>query len=241
MGGSLAVILVYGLAPLLIFLAQEMLDDLGILSDDAPAIVEDNVMAARFVQLGEILDPNKLPNRKVPRLTTAPPDQIAVSQNPQDHEVPDAGPPPDNATEDLLQRLGDRAQMFAEIAEEQVREGSPDGIEDGTETEAQAGDLYRGQIYRIFKSGWTVPTTLSDDEKKSLSVDVTVDVGDDLKVKSFRLRGTSGNSLFDQSVLNQVQSVQQAGTALPEPPTDAVRATFIDSPFSLRFRGSQAN
>src|SRR5262249_38757511 len=99
-------------------------------------INEEHVVVASFVRLGKKLDPKKLPNRIVPRLSTAPDDAKVVSKNmnPEQPEKRDAGPRPERPKEDSLTRIGDRAQAFAEIAEEREKEGDPDGIKEGTET-----------------------------------------------------------------------------------------------------------
>jgi len=198
------------------------------------------VITARFVQRGRVFRPNEMPNRQVPRLSTAPPQGVSVSKAPRAHrERPDAGPPPPNATEDLLQRLGDRAQVFAEIAEERDREGDPDGLEEGTERIAQAGDLYAGQLYRLFRRGWTVPETISDEQKQSLRTSVTIDISEDLRVTGFAVARTSGNALFDQSVLNRLQEVKDSNTTLPEPPPE-VAAQYVGQTITLRFLGRNA-
>lgn len=198
------------------------------------------IISARFVQRGRELPPNQLPNRQVPRLSTARPRGVAVSRTPEHHEQPDAGPPPPNATEDLLRRLGDRAQVFAEIAEEREREGNPDGLEEGTERIAQAGDLYAGQLYMLFRRGWTVPETITDEQKQSLSTSVTIDISEDLRVTGFRVvAGGSGNALFDQSVLTRLGEVKDSNMTLPEPPPE-VAAQYVGQTITLRFLGRNA-
>lgn len=198
------------------------------------------VITARFVQRGRILPPNEMPNRQVPRLSTAPPQGVTVSRTPTEHENrPDAGPPPPNATNDLLRRLGDRAQVFAEIAEQRDREGDPNGLEEGTERIAQAGDLYAGQLYMLFRRGWTVPETISDEQRQELRTAVTIDISEDLHVTDFRVATSSGNPLFDQSVLNRLTEVRDSNTTLPEPPTE-VAAQYVGQTITLRFLGRNA-
>ena len=224
LGGFGAVLAFIGLA-LGAFAVSALLD--SVLPPSTSAIASAappprRVISARFVQRGRVLPPNRLPNREVPRLSTAPPQGVAVSATPQEHrERPDAGPPPPNATEDLLRRLGDRAQVFAEIAEEREREGDPDGLEEGTERIAQAGDLYAGRLYALFRRGWTVPETITDEQKQSLRTSVTIDISEDLRVTGFQVvGGGSGNALFDQSVLNRLTEVRDSNTTLPEPPPE---------------------
>lgn len=206
-------------------------------SDDAP-VIEEEVIAARFVKLGRRFE--ELPNRNVPVRDTAPAQGVAVSTNPRERvEMPDAGPRPPDPMDDPMTRLLNRADLFAEIAEQREQEGDPDGIEEGTETEAAAGDLYAGQIYAFFRRGWAVPETISRDQLQDLNVEVTITVGEDLQIQEFRLRGSSENADFDQSVLGQLERLRLSNETIPEPPI-LVRARYVGAPFTLRFRGRHA-
>ncbi len=227
------------LVPLLLSAVVFIGSMIGLFHHDAPPPVpEHEVMEARFVQLGKQLDPHRLPNRHVHHLQTAPPDRVAVSRHPHHVDRADAGVRPENPTEDLLTRLGDRAQTFAEIAQQREREGSPDGIEEGT-AEAHAGDVYAGKLYAFFRRGWTVPTVLSDEERSHLTTEVDIDVGADLHITGSRVRHSSGNALFDQSVLDRLQQIEDGHTALPTPPPE-VADQYVGRTIGLRFRGRDA-
>ncbi len=207
-------------------------------SDDAPAL-EEEVIAARFLKLGRDFR-EELPNRNVPLKSTAPDQRTAVSKRPRQRRVIDAGVRPPDPMEDDLTRLLDRADLFAEIAEEQEREGSPEGIEEGTETTATAGDVYRGQLYVFFRRGWSIPTTISDEERRDLTVEATIEVADNLRITRFRLRGQSGNPDFDQSVIDQLERLRRENLEIPEPPM-LERDRWVGRPFTLRFRGRDAH
>ncbi|QQR90708.1 MAG: TonB C-terminal domain-containing protein [Myxococcales bacterium] len=209
--------------------------------ESAPPIEERHVIEARLVQLGKELDPSQLPNRKVPALQTAPPDSIAVSKemNPDEPTQQDEKKDkPPNPTEDLLTRLGDRAQTFAEIAEQREKEGSPDGVEDGSSM-AQVGDLYAGKLYALFRRGWTVPTVISDAERNSLKTEVDLQINEDLSIGNFSLRKSSGNPLFDQSVLDNIERLKSERVTLPAPPSE-VADQFLGKTLGLRFSGRHA-
>lgn len=209
--------------------------------DAAPVVIEEEeVIAARFVRKGVDFQ-DQLPNRVVPQLETAPAQGQAISKRPRrrEREEEEEPPPPPEATEDLLRRLGDQAQAFAEISEEREVEGDPDGIEEGTETTGTDGDRYAGQLYSFFRRGWTVPSTISDEEKQQLSVEATLTISEGLRLVSFRLRGSSGNPDFDQSVTAQLERLRAMNLEVPEPPI-SVRPRYLGTPFTLRFRGRQA-
>lgn len=204
-----------------------------------PSIPEEHIIEARFVKIGKKPDPRKLPNRRVPRKSTAPDKKIVVSKemapDPPEPKKDDSKPP-DNAQEDLLTRLGDRAQAFAEIAEKREQEGDPDGVEWGTETEAREGDIYRGKLVAFFKRGWTVPTTIPEKEIRSMITKVSVQITRELLIGSFIITATSGNPLFDQAVTDHLNQLRQAQSAIPPPP-EPVADQFLGQRLTIRFRG----
>lgn len=212
--------------------------------EDRPVLLEEeDIIEARFVQLGRDFE-DELPNREVPILSTAPPPPAEVptedtpTERAEPRERPETPPPPD-AVEDVLARIGDRAQAFAEIAERREREGSPDGIEEGTETEATPGDVYRGRLYAFFRRGWTIPTTLDRDEAAGLTAIVNVAIGQDLEIVSFELRSGSGNAVFDQSITEHLTRLSASDNRVPPPPEE-VAAQYIGQTIAVRFHGRQA-
>jgi hypothetical protein len=203
------------------------------------AIPEDHVVEARFVKLGKPFDPTKIPNRKVPVKTTAPQPGVAVSKqaDPPKPKKPDAGVPK-KAEDNPLLHLGDRAQQFAEIAQKQEEEGDPQGIEDGTETIAKAGDLYRGQLVMFFKRGWTIPSTLGDTSR--LTTRASVEITPDLHVGPHSIVRPSSEPLFDQSVEDRFNELRSLGTTLPEPPPE-VKSQFQGTwTLDINFNGKKA-
>jgi hypothetical protein len=224
-GGVLGVVGAHLLVPGAITGIVALLAATGIGRTEPREIKEDRVVEARFVKLGKPPDPKKIPDRKVPAKTTAPPQGVAVSKNMDPPKVvkPDAGKPPPRAEEDLLARLGDRAQAFAEIAEKREEEGDPNGVEGGTETTAKAGDLYRGQLVMFFKRGWTIPSTIGDTSR--LTTRARVEITPDKHVGPHEIVKSSGEPLFDQSVEDRFNELRSLGTTLPEPPPE-VRSQF---------------
>ena len=202
-------------------------------NSEPESYIQEEIIEAKLVRLGKKPDPNRLPQREVPRKTTAPKDSIAVSKDmdPEKPEKEKEKPPPE-AEEDLLTRLGDRAQAFSEIAEEREREGDPEGDPEGTELEAQAGDLYAGKLTAFFKRGWTIPTTLGDTSK--LMTIATVLITNDLHVGPHKIIKSSGEPLFDQSVEDRFNQLRAQGTTLPEPPPEVARK-FLGQTIAVRF------
>ena len=239
-GGILFALGAHLLVPATIALVLAIIAATGIGAKPTRAIPDDHVVEARFVKLGQKLDPKKLPNRKPPIKTTAPQPGVAVSKemDPPKPKKPDAGPPPQRAEENPLLRLGDRAQAFAEIAEKREQEGDPQGIAEGTETQAKAGDLYRGQLVSFFKRGWTIPSTLGDTSR--LQTRASVKITPDRHVGEHEIVKSSGEPLFDQSVEDRFNELRSLGTTLPEPPPE-VAAQFSGTwTLDVNFIGKKA-
>ena len=205
-----------------------------------PPLRDDHVVAAQFVRLGRPFDPRRLPNRRVPRLSTAPDHRVVVSKNlsPEHHEEPDMGARPPQAVLDKLARIGDRAQVFAELAEQREQEGDPNGVEEGEAT-AREGDVYLGQFVHFFHQGWSTPTTISDDVLSSLNAVASVTLSADGHLVSFEIARSSGDPDFDQSVLAQLQQLRDAGAPVPTPPA-SVADQYYGQTRNLRYNGRDA-
>ncbi len=203
----------------------------------------ENVIAARFVVLGRELDPNELPDRIVPIMRTDTPEPRDA---PSLHDLEDPPPPEEretprrrDAVDDVLRRLSEDAQIFAERAEEREREGSPEGIEEGTERRGTDGDLYRGRLYTFFRRGWSVPTTLTESELASLTCVVMVDIASDTRINGFRISRSSGNPEFDASVEAQMTRIRASEPNIPAPPEE-VAADYLGREVAIQFHGRNA-
>jgi len=237
LGGVLVALAAHVLLPVAAIISLGLLAESGLGDSEPEGYIEEHVVEARFVRRGKKLDPNKLPNRRVPRLSTAPDKSTVVSKN-MNPEPPDKKDEqePEDPVDDLVTRLGDRAKAFAEIAEERELEGDPEGVDFGTETEAKAGDIYRGKLKDFFQRGWTIPTTLGDTSK--LKVTAEVEITRDLKVGASSILKRSGVPLFDQSVEDRFQQLRTLGTTLPEPPPE-VAEQFLGKKININFTGKR--
>lgn len=240
-GGALLTVGAHFIVPGGIALVLSLLSVMGIGDEKiAPLVEERHVVAARFVRKGELPDPNKMPNRRVPRKSTAPDQATAISknENPEPPKPHDAGVRPPDPEEDLLTTLGDRAQAFAELAPERAVEGDPNGDENG-DTEAREGDVYVGQLSTFFQRGWVVPTTLTDDELRGKLVIAEIEITRDLHVGDFAIDSSSGLPLLDQSVLDRLTQLRELATTLPEPPL-AVEHMYRGQRVVIRFNPLRA-
>lgn len=240
-GGVLAVLGAHLLVPGTIALLLALLAATGAGDKPVRVIDPEHVVEARFVKLGQKLDPKKIPNRKVPIKTTAPKPGVAVSKemNPPKPKVDAGPPPPEEAEEDLLTRFGDRAQAFSEIAEREAQEGDPNGVAEGTETTARSGDIYLGQVAAFFKRGWTVPTTIAD--PSGFTTKVTVEITGDRHVAAHSIVKSSGDALFDQSVDDRINALRAQAATLPEPPPEVADRYATTWTLSINFNGRDAH
>jgi len=233
LGGVVLVVGAHIGLPLVIFAITSLLAA-TVAGDRPKTFTEEHIVEARFVRKGIKKDPKKLPDRIVPKKSTAPDDAIVVSKDPaQPPDKPKDEKKPDNPSEDLLKRFGDPNQDFAEISEREL-EGDPNGIEEGTEAEGKAGDIYLGQLVAFFKRGWTIPSTLGDTSK--LVVRADFEITSDCKVGVSRIVSSSGEPLFDQSVEDRFQELRSLGTTLPEPPPE-IAEQYLGKTIGVRFKG----
>ncbi len=230
------------LVPLFVLASQWLLVQLGLavpVEERQRPLVPDNVIAAEFVRLGKPLDPKKLPNRQVPPVAKEKPDGVVVSKDARENveKKPDEKKEQKvDAQKSLLDNLVDRTKDFAEDVEYE-REGDPNGLREGTATEAREGDLYRGQLLVFFRRPWTVPNVVQNIGSKSCVV--SVNVASDGRLKSVALAKSSGDPLFDQSAIDAVESLIQSNAVLPEPPA-SLRSAFYGTTIGVNYDGRNA-
>ena len=99
LGGALSAVGAHVAIPLAFALGASVVASA---TDPGPdTYIDEHIVEARFVQLGKEPDPDKLPDRQVPRLQTAPDEATVVSkdEDPPPPEKPDAGPRPEQPVE----------------------------------------------------------------------------------------------------------------------------------------------
>jgi TolA protein len=238
--GLLTAIGAHVLIPLAVVASQWLLVALGLAmanDDRQRPKLADNVIAAEFVRLGKPFDPTKLPNRKVPPVAKRKPDGVVVSKDAKEQpEKKDEKKEKTEAEKSMLDNLVDRSKEFAEDVEYE-QEGDPNGLREGTATQAKEGDIYRGQLTLFFRRPWTVPNIVQDKEKKKCAVNV--EVAADGHLKSVELAKSSGDPLFDQSAVDAVTALIQSDAVLPEPPAD-LRDAFYGVTLEIGYNGMNA-
>lgn len=243
-GGALSVVALFAflLALPKIATAGGILD-----SKDEAQIEPFEYIEARLLKWGEVKNKDALPDRIVPALPTAPEDVIALDrdENKPEPEVKEkkekrqAGA----VVDDKLRQVFDKARAFAEIQDDYIPEGHPDGVPDGDVTDpalASIGATYGHRIKRIFLDRWIVPTLLSEGALKKLKAKVNIKVDIDMVIVSVDFLKKSGNEMFDDSVKNAIDKVRVEVRSLPAPP-EAIASNIFGGGINLTFNGSEAS
>ena len=185
------------------------------------------------LELSELLNQEMVEN---PMLEETPSETLEQQEPAQEkpEEKKDEKKPEKDTQASLLDNLVERSKDFAEDVEPLEEEGDPNGLKEGTATEARAGDIYRGQLVLFFRRNFSVPNLVQDPDKKKAIVAVVV--ASDGALKSAELMRSSGDPLFDQSAVDAAQALIQAGATLPEPPAD-VRDQFYGATLPVEYTG----
>jgi hypothetical protein len=210
-----------------------------------PASPPFEFVEARLLKLGEIKDPDKLPDRIVPALPTAPDEILPLDDD--ENKVADTDPEkkekqPDAVTDEKLREVFDKARAFAEIQDDYVPEGDPSGVADGDVTDpalASIGNTYAHRLMRIFADRLVYPTLLSDSELKRLKAKVHFKVDVDMVIIEVELLQKSGNAMFDDAVMAAIDKVRAEVRNLPQPP-EAIAPTIFGGGINLTFNGADS-
>lgn len=195
---------------------------------------------ARILKLGEEKDDSKLPDREVPAMPTAPDEVLPLDTDenraePEEKEKPERQR--DAVSDDKLREVFDRARAFAEIQDDYVPEGHPDGVPDGDVTDpalASMGATYGRRVVR--EIGVRYPTLLDEGTLKGLRAKVHIRVGADMRVIDFAFKKKSGNQLFDDAIQNSIDRLIAERRPLPDPP-EAIAGAIFGGGIVITFHG----
>ena len=241
-GGSLGVVIVMGVVLALPFLASAAVS----LSEQQSETPPFEYIEARLLKFGEIKDKEALPDRIVPALPTAPEAVLPLDRNERKPPPKKTEKPPKKqagaVTDDKLREVFDKARAFAEIQDDYVPEGHPDGVPEGEVTDpalASIGATYGHRIKRIFLERWVVPTLLPQNVLEKLGAKVNIRVDVNMVIIQARFLKKSGNAMFDDSVQNAIDRVRTEVRTLPEPP-EAIASNIFGGGINIKFNGREA-
>lgn len=211
---------------------------------DAPVMME--FQNVELLALGEEKPPNQLPRvanpappeAKEKAINVAKPVEELPKEKPE--EKPDAKPPKKDSRRnkllDDLQELNNPNRP----SNEDVPEGSEDGVAAGTVSDAAMANMmntYQVQLLEALAKYWRVPSTLSPDEINALAgkVAVYVRLSDSGHIVSFRFTTKSDNSQFDASIERLMRGFEvSGGRKLPIPDVPDVRTVVLREGLNLR-------
>ena len=201
---------------------------------------------ARLLKFGEIKDKEAMPDRIVPALPTAPEEVLALDKNELKEEpkkrIRKEKRQRAAVSDDKLRKVFERARAFAEIQDDYVPEGHPDGVPDGDVTDpalASMGSTYGYRIKRIITERLSVPNLISESQLKKLKVKILLKFDIDMTIVQFKFLRKSGNRLFDDAIQNAIDRVRKEVRRLPSPP-EAIAGVIFGKGIAITLHGAEA-
>ncbi len=202
---------------------------------------------ARLLKWGEVKDKEALPDRIVPALPTAPEEVIPLDTNenkPESAKPVEKKPPrqADATADDKLREVFERARAFAEVQDDYIPEGHPDGVPDGDVTDpalASMGATYGRRITRLIQERLVVPTLLSESQKDKLSAKILLKFDIDMSIVEFEFIKKSGNRIFDDAIQNAIDRVRAEVRTLPAPP-EVIAPTVFGGGIAIKIHGKDS-
>ena len=217
------------------------------LAEDKASAEPFEYIEARLLKFGEIKDKEKLPDRIVPALATAPEDIIPLDRNAFKEPPKETAPKQKRQTgavvDDQLRQVFDKARAFAEVQDDYIPEGHPDGVPDGDVTDpalASIGATYGHRIRKVITERWVVPTLLTEAQLKGLKAKVLLKFDVDMSIVAMTFLQKSGNRLFDDSIQNAIDRVRAEVKNLPSPP-EAIAPKVFGAGIALNMSGAEAH
>lgn len=204
-----------------------------------------------LLALGEEKPPDALPRISNPappkvapkKINLAPPTEPTVDLEPKKDEEP-----PKEAVEDE-EKQKRRSKMLDALSalndperpsNEDLPEGDEAGVVGGNMSDAAQANLmgtYQAKLLGELSRNWSVPTTLSADEIKSLAgrVVMFVRLSPEGYVVTYNMKRSSGNEQYDAAIERLLQKFQVSGgrKKLPMPENEAIKALVLKQGLKL--------
>lgn len=195
-------------------------------------------VVAKLVRLGKPRDPNKLPNKIVPRKATRKPEGIDYTADADDAPArKKKRPDRDAEVSDKLRASLDKAELLAQAQQDIEAEGSPDGVVGGTAKSAAEGDAYMTRIADLWNRTWSLPAIIPRSEARQLYVLMTLNIDKSGNIKlPIEFDRRSGNTHFDNSIISAWARIKK----IPVPPPDRFASILANGlPLKLNWKGMQ--
>ena len=193
---------------------------------------------ASLVRLGKPRDPKllpRIPDAPAEAEAKAPVPQPPKPEEPKSIPMPDAkARPPGSADRrrELLSAFNrtPKASGSRTAAAIEELEGHPEGDPHG-DSATQEGERYYGQLKAQIQQRYDVSQTIPEQERLHLKAQVLVQIGRTGEVLRVQLASSSGNQLFDNSVLAAVKKASPFS-----PPPEHLRESLGRRGIALEFR-----
>lgn len=212
---------------------------------EAPAMME--FQNVELLALGEEKPPNQLPRVANP----APPEvkEKAINVAKPAEEPPPKKEPEEKTKAKPQKQESRRNKLLDDLQDlhnpnrpsnEDVPEGSEDGVAAGTVSDAAMANMmntYQVHLLETLAKYWRIPSTLSSDEINALAgkVSVYVRLSDSGHIVSFRFTTKSENPQFDASIERLMRGFEvKGGRKLPIPDAPEVRNVVLHEGLNLR-------
>ena len=117
---------------------------------------------------------------------------------------------------------------------EETKEGAKDGVDDGDVTDpalALKANMYIRQISKLIKQNWSIPSIISAEERKNLMTRIYFKITYSGEVYDIRIKSSSGNSVYDNSVIEAVKKTAK----LPLPDDKNLKKLVLKEGFECPF------
>lgn len=117
---------------------------------------------------------------------------------------------------------------------EESKEGAKDGVDDGDVTDpalALKANMYIRQISKKIKENWSIPSIISAEERKNLMTRIYFKITYSGEVYDIRIKSSSGNSVYDNSVIEAVKKTAK----LPLPDDKNLKKLVLKEGFECPF------
>jgi len=197
-----------------------------------------DVIHTTLVRLGQQRDPKLLP--RIPKAPVAAPDEKIIST--KDDGLKEKEKKDDRRDEKMkeaLRKLEEeerRKQALQRIADrvgKDEAEGNPEGSAYGSDTQTGPMSLAQAYFARLqehIKSNYSLPSIMSDAERRRLQATITVYISADGTITKHEVEQSSGSDVFDDAL--EVAIVR--ASPVPEPP--AFLRELVAKGVSLRFK-----
>lgn len=194
--------------------------------------IEFNSVQARLVKLGVERDKKLLPRITKKEKAKAPVDELGNALT-ADEKKKDKKE--DKKALSLAELLSGSIKDIKEDARaEETDEGAADGVEDGDVTDpalALKADMYTRKISALIRNNWNIPGIIQNDQLKELQAEAFFRITYSGEVYSVEIRTSSGNNLFDSSV---IEAIKKTGT-LPLPEDRDLKKLVLKEGFECPF------